>query len=156
VLDSRLPLPEKYELPARSAAAIERTKDSGGRIVAIGTTVTRALEGAAASLRGSLAGSSGITDLVLGPTTRRLVVDALLTGVHEPGTSHFALLESFAPRALLERAYAFAESHGYRGHEFGDLVLILPSTTQPARSNKIESRARRGSAVVAGLRSEGG
>ena len=93
--------------------------------MAAGTTVARALEGAASDGGGVLRPGEGTTEILLGPSTRRRVVDGILTGVHEATTSHYALLEAFAPRALLDRAHAFAEGRGYRGHEFGDAILIL-------------------------------
>jgi S-adenosylmethionine:tRNA ribosyltransferase-isomerase len=124
-LDARLPFAEQYEVPDETVSAIAATRERGGRVVAVGTSVTRALEAAAADGGGRLIASRGTTDLRLGPGVARRVVDAIVTGVHDPGTSHFALLESFAPEALLRRAYAFAEARGYRGHEFGDAFLIL-------------------------------
>jgi S-adenosylmethionine:tRNA ribosyltransferase-isomerase len=124
-LDARLPLAERYEVSKEAVRAIERAKQRGGRVVAVGTTVTRALEGAAANAGGRLAAGRGTTELILGPQTPRRVVDGIVTGVHDADTSHFRLLESFAPRALLERALALAEAQGYLGHEFGDLILIL-------------------------------
>ena len=80
----------------------------------------------------------------LGPATRRSVVDGILTGVHDPGTSHFALLESFAPRALLVEAHAFAESRGYLGHEFGDAMLILGEPVKPGLARISHERVRKG------------
>ncbi|HVR09345.1 MAG TPA: S-adenosylmethionine:tRNA ribosyltransferase-isomerase [Thermoanaerobaculia bacterium] len=124
-LDARLPLAEGYEVPQDTVRAVERARERSGRVVAVGTTVARALEGDAACHGGRLVAEAGTTDLRLGPALRRGVVDGILTGVHDPGTSHFALLESFAPRKLLERAHAFAEQQGYQGHEFGDALLIL-------------------------------
>lgn len=117
-IDARLPLPEHYELPAATARAIETTHRAGGRVIAIGTSVVRALEGS------RLVSGRGVTDLHLGPQTRRAVVDAVLTGVHETDTSHFALLEAFAGRATLERALELGEREGFLGHEFGDLCLV--------------------------------
>jgi S-adenosylmethionine:tRNA ribosyltransferase-isomerase len=134
-LDARLPLPERYDVPEAAATAIAAAKALGGRVVAVGTTVTRALEGAAANAGGRLVAGEGTTDLLLGPRTRRAVVDGILTGAHDAGTSHFALLESFAPRAVLELGHAFAEAHGYLGHEFGDAILVLPSL--PERSAQL-------------------
>lgn len=121
-LDARFPLAERSEIPQETVRAIEATKARDGRVIAVGTSATRALEGSAD--QGRVTAGAKITDLLLGPRTRRKVVDGILTGVHETGTSHFALLEAFAPRALLERAHAFAEARGYRGHEFGDAVFI--------------------------------
>jgi S-adenosylmethionine:tRNA ribosyltransferase-isomerase len=128
-------LPERYDVPEAAATAIAAAKALGGRVVAVGTTVTRALEGAAANAGGRLVAGEGTTDLLLGPRTRRAVVDGILTGAHDAGTSHFALLESFAPRAVLELGHAFAEAHGYLGHEFGDAILVLPSL--PERSAQL-------------------
>jgi len=125
-LDARLPLPERYEIPLETVRAIARTKQERGRIVAVGTTVVRALEGAALAGDGVLVAGAGATNLRIGPGFRPRVTDGLLTGVHDPAASHFALLQAFAPQVLLERAYAHAEQEGYLGHEFGDSSLILP------------------------------
>jgi S-adenosylmethionine:tRNA ribosyltransferase-isomerase len=124
-LDARLPLAERYEVPEDTVRAVAWARERDGRVVAVGTTVARALEGAAASHGGRLVAAAGTTELRLGPGIRRSVVDGILTGVHDPGTSHFSLLEAFAPRVLLEEAHAFAEQQGYQGHEFGDAILIL-------------------------------
>ena len=123
-LDARLPLAERYEVSDAAARAVALARAAGGRVVAVGTSVARALETAALQ-GGRPVASRGTTDLLLGPGFRRQVVDAIATGVHDPGTSHFRLLESFAPRDLLLRAYAMAESLGYQGHEFGDAMLVL-------------------------------
>jgi len=123
-LDAALPLPERSDIPAATVQAIEAAKGAGGRIVAAGTTVVRALEGRAAD--GGLRPGVSTTSLRLGPRHARRVVDGLLTGLHAPGESHFELLQAFAPRPLLERAVDHARSAGYLGHEFGDLSLILP------------------------------
>jgi S-adenosylmethionine:tRNA ribosyltransferase-isomerase len=87
--------------------------------------VVRALEGGAAA-GGRVQPGSGSTELRLNALSRLQVVDGLLTGLHEPKTSHFELLEAFAPRALLERAVAHAATAGYLQHEFGDSCLVLP------------------------------
>jgi S-adenosylmethionine:tRNA ribosyltransferase-isomerase len=129
-LDARLPLAERYEVPEDTVRAVAGARQRGGRVVAVGTTVARALEGDAANHGGRLVAGAGTTDLRLGPASRRSVVDGILTGVHDPGTSHFSLLESFAPRALLREAHAFAEERGYQGHEFGDAILILGEQLQ--------------------------
>jgi S-adenosylmethionine:tRNA ribosyltransferase-isomerase len=136
-LDGRLPLAERYEVTADTVRAIESARERGGRVVAVGTTAARALEGAAANDEGRLVARQGMTELLLGPHARRNVVDGIVTGVHDPGTSHFALLEAFAPRALLKRALAFAEAHGYRGHEFGDAILILGDHRQAAAGEEL-------------------
>jgi S-adenosylmethionine:tRNA ribosyltransferase-isomerase len=129
-LDARLPLAERYEVPEETVRAVAAARRHGGRVVAVGTTAVRALEGNARSHRGRLVAGAGTTELRLGPAMRRRVVDGILTGVHEPGTSHFALLESFAPRSLLLEAHAFAAERGYLGHEFGDAMLILGEPRQ--------------------------
>ncbi|WXB20364.1 S-adenosylmethionine:tRNA ribosyltransferase-isomerase [Pendulispora albinea] len=126
-LDARLPLAERYDIPAETAAAIQAARRSGQRIVAIGTTVVRALEGAASAHDGRVPPGEGETNLRIGPGFEPRIVDGLLTGVHDPAASHFALLAAFAPRELLARAYEHAERGGYLGHEFGDSSLILPA-----------------------------
>lgn len=126
-LDARLPLPERYEIPERSIRAIAETRAAGGRVVAVGTTVVRALEGSARTNRGTPVPGPGRTDLVLGPRHRLRVVDGILTGIHESGTSHHRLLEAFAPAELLERALDLAEDRGFQQHEFGDSMLVLPA-----------------------------
>lgn len=124
-LDAALPLPERYEIKEPTVAAVERARARGGRVVAVGTTVVRALEGAAANGGGALRPGRGVTELRLGPGSKPCVVDAVLTGLHEPGTSHFELLKAFAPEPLLSSAWAHAEAAGYLGHEFGDTQLVL-------------------------------
>lgn len=126
-LDALLPLPERFDVPADTVDAIEGTHRSGGRVVAVGTTVVRALEGAAAAHGGVLTAATGVTSLRLGPGVPLRVVDGLLTGIHEPGASHFSLVCAFAPEALLLDATRHAESARYLTHEFGDASLILPA-----------------------------
>jgi S-adenosylmethionine:tRNA ribosyltransferase-isomerase len=123
-LDAALPLPERYEIPAETVRAIRDAKIRGGRVVAVGTTAARALEGAAAR-DGSPRPGRGVTDLKIDASHRLRVVDGLLTGIHDPETSHFSLLTAFAPRPLLEAAHRHAEAGGYLGHEFGDSMLVL-------------------------------
>jgi S-adenosylmethionine:tRNA ribosyltransferase-isomerase len=123
VLDAALPLPELTLLREDAVAAVETARAEGGRVVAVGTTVVRALEGA--WRRGALRSGAALTDLRVGPGYSPRVVDGLLTGLHAPGESHFELLQAFAPRVLLEAALAHAAAAGYHGHEFGDSSLIL-------------------------------
>jgi S-adenosylmethionine:tRNA ribosyltransferase-isomerase len=129
-LDARLPLPERFAIPADTVAAIAAARARGSRIIAVGTTVVRALEGAHARAGGLVpadaSGITGVTDLRLSPTHRLQVVDGLLSGMHEAGESHFDLLGAFAAPALLLRANQFAAAHGFVGHELGDSTLILP------------------------------
>jgi S-adenosylmethionine:tRNA ribosyltransferase-isomerase len=132
-LDARLPLPERYDLPPATVDAVRAARAAGGRVIAAGTTVVRALESAAAD--GELRAGPGVATLRLGPAHARRAVDGLLTGVHESGTSHFALLGAFAPPPLLEEALRHADQHGYLGHEFGDAMLVLPGFTPGARGS---------------------
>jgi S-adenosylmethionine:tRNA ribosyltransferase-isomerase len=125
-LDALLPMPERFEIPEETAEAIRAAKSSGGRVVAVGTTVTRALEGSAAQHGGEVEPGAGVTDLVLRAGFRPRVVDGLLSGMHEPEASHYRLLEAFAPPEVLATAHAHAEASGYLAHEFGDSTLILP------------------------------
>jgi S-adenosylmethionine:tRNA ribosyltransferase-isomerase len=125
VLDASLPLAERYDLPAATLFAVADARSRGGRVVAVGTTVVRALEGCAASHGGELVPGEGSTDLRLDRRSKLRIVDGLLTGIHEPGTSHFDLMQSFARAPLLDRAMSHAERAGYLQHEFGDSVLIL-------------------------------
>ncbi len=119
-IDGALPLPERYEVPPETASAVARAR----RVIAVGTSVVRALEGSARANGGRLVAGHGVTDLRLGPGSPRLVVDALLTGVHEVETSHFALLGAFAPADVLEGAMRTSEEEGLLAHEFGDAWLI--------------------------------
>lgn len=122
-LDARLPLDEPYLIPAATARAVAKTKASGGRVVALGTTVTRALEGAA--LRdGTVRVGAGLATGRIGRGTRLRVVDAIVTGAHEPTDSHYELLRAFAGDVVLARATAELERRGYRTHEFGDSLLL--------------------------------
>jgi len=125
-IDAMLPLPERYEVPQATVEAVAAAHAGGGRVIAVGTTVVRALEGAAAAHGGELVAGAGVTALKLGPGMRRRVVDGVLTGMHEPSSSHFQLLLAFAGEALLRRAHAHALGHGYLWHEFGDSCLVLP------------------------------
>ncbi len=125
-LDSRLPFDEPYDISPSTARAIERTRSTGGRIVAIGTTVVRALEHAAMR-DGVVHAGNGVATQRIGPGTRLRVVDAILTGVHERGTSHYELLRAFADDFTLLAADEEMAAHGYGRHEFGDSVLVIPA-----------------------------
>jgi S-adenosylmethionine:tRNA ribosyltransferase-isomerase len=124
-LDAALPLPERFDVPEETVAAVTRARAAGGRVVAVGTTVVRALEGAAEAGGGPLRAGEGRTSLRIDRAFRPRIVDGLLTGVHQPGESHFELLQAFAPEPLLRRALSHAEQEGYLAHEFGDSCLIL-------------------------------
>jgi S-adenosylmethionine:tRNA ribosyltransferase-isomerase len=122
-LDARLPFDEPYHVPSSTADAINRARAAGERVVAIGTTVVRALEHAV-DQSGQVRAGDGIATLRIGPATRLRAVDAILSGVHEPTTSHYQLLRAFADDATLQKADALMSALGYRTHEFGDSVLI--------------------------------
>ena len=122
-LDRRLPFEEPYRISAATAHAIRRTKAEGRRIVAVGTTVVRALEHAAGR-HGGLRAGEGLATQRIGPASRLRVVDAILSGTHEPDSSHYQLLRAFADGVTLQRASEALETRGYRTHEFGDSVLI--------------------------------
>lgn len=119
-VDAILPLPERFEVTEETWEAIARTKARKGRVIAIGTSTARALEG------GARAGGvrTGITDLRIGRGTRRAIVDAVLTGVHDADTSHYSLLGAFADEATLALALERAKSEGMLGHEMGDACLV--------------------------------
>jgi len=118
-LDRALPWPENYEIPERTTSAIARTRARGGRVIAIGTTVVRALEAS-----GGEAGS-GVARLRLDAGHALRIVDGLVSGLHVPGESHFELLGAFAPRDRLRRALALAAANGLSGHELGDAWLVV-------------------------------
>jgi S-adenosylmethionine:tRNA ribosyltransferase-isomerase len=119
------PHPEPYFVPVDTAAAIRRTRAAGGRIIAVGTTVVRALESVVDD-EGQVNADQGWTDLVITPERGVQAVDGLLTGFHEPKASHLAMLAALAGPEHLARAYRAAITGGYLWHEFGDLHLILP------------------------------
>ncbi len=118
------PYAEYFHVPAVTAEAVQATRAKGGRVIAVGTTVVRALESAAEET-GQVIASRGWTELVITPERGVRTVDGILTGFHEPAASHLAMLEAIAGRDLLERAYRSALDGGYLWHEFGDVHLIL-------------------------------
>ena len=122
-LDALLPFDEPYQIPTRTARLIARARFEGARIIAIGTTVVRALEHAARR-GGTVFPGEGLATLKIGPATRLKVVDALLSGTHEAGTSHYELLRAFVDDASLRRIDAELNGHEYRTHEFGDSIFI--------------------------------
>jgi S-adenosylmethionine:tRNA ribosyltransferase-isomerase len=119
------PYPERYDVPLATAQVVNQTRREGGRVVAIGTTVVRALE-TVADERGDVHPGRGWTDLIVTPERGVRVVTGLLSGWHPPRASHLLLLEAVAGRPLLEGAYAEAVREEYRWHEFGDSHLLLP------------------------------
>jgi S-adenosylmethionine:tRNA ribosyltransferase-isomerase len=118
------PFPEQYEVPAATAAQVNAARRRGGRVIAVGTTVVRALETAAAP-DGRVAAGSGWTSLVIGPERGIRAVDGLITGWHEPEASHLQMLAAVAGERSLRQSYDAALRGGYLWHEFGDSHLIL-------------------------------
>ena len=119
------PFPEQFEVPDTTAALVAAVRGWGGRVVAVGTTVVRALETVARTDR-TIEPGSGWTSLVITPKRGLRAVDGLITGWHDPEASHLALLEAAAGRDLLRRSYESALSNGYLWHEFGDSHMVLP------------------------------
>ncbi len=124
-LDAALPLPERYDIPPATVAAIAETRRRDGRVVAVGTTVVRALEGSAHARGGELLPGDGVTDLRIVRGFVPRVVSGLLSGIHARDSSHFELLAAFLPGALDVLYALHAAAGGYRGHEFGDSTLVL-------------------------------
>ena len=118
------PQPEWYDVPAATARLVQLTRESGGRVVATGTTVTRALESAVRE--GVVEPSSGWTERVVTPGDPPVVVNGLITGWHDAQASHLLLVEAIAGTDLAQAAYDEALEAGYRWHEFGDSALFLP------------------------------
>ncbi|WP_034273068.1 S-adenosylmethionine:tRNA ribosyltransferase-isomerase [Haloechinothrix halophila] len=119
------PTPERFAVPAATAEQVTAAHAAGRQVVAVGTTVTRALE-TAATADGIVSAAEGWTDLVLGPDRPARVVDGLISGLHPPEASHLLLLEAVAGAELVGSAYNAAVSQRYLWHEFGDSMLFLP------------------------------
>ncbi len=119
------PPAEFYRVPEQTARRVALAREAGGRIIAVGTTVVRALE-TVTDDSGTVRSGRGWTKLVVSPERGVRAVDGLLTGWHEPRASHLLMLEAVAGRELLEASYRAALERGYLWHEFGDLHLVLP------------------------------
>ncbi|MEX2554168.1 MAG: S-adenosylmethionine:tRNA ribosyltransferase-isomerase [Actinomycetota bacterium] len=119
------PIAERFRVAAATANLVDWTRRAGGRVIAVGTTVVRALESAAVR-DGSIAPARGWTDLVLSSDHPARVVNGLVTGMHTPDASHLLLLEAVVGPGMVQRAYDAALEHRYLWHEFGDLTLLLP------------------------------
>lgn len=129
--DHEPPYEERYHVPRRTAAAINGTRDSGGRVIAVGTTVVRAVE-TVTDESGVTHPGEGWTDLIIDPAREVRGIDGLLTGLHEPRASHLQLIQAIigrwgGGRSVVDRAYDEAIGREYLWHEFGDAHLILPS-----------------------------
>jgi S-adenosylmethionine:tRNA ribosyltransferase-isomerase len=119
------PYPERFRVPEHTARLVDAVHGWGGKVVAVGTTVVRALETVAAP-DGTVEAREGWTSLVVDANRGLWTVDGLVTGWHDPSATHVQLLEAAAGEELLERSYHAAVEHRYLGHEFGDSQLILP------------------------------
>lgn len=119
------PAPERFEVTAATARLVTGARAARRRVVAVGTTVVRALE-TATGADGAVHPACGWTDLVLGPDQPVRTVTGLVSGLHPPQATHLLLLEAVAGPGLVARAYAAAVATGYRWHEFGDSMLFLP------------------------------
>ncbi|WP_084525364.1 S-adenosylmethionine:tRNA ribosyltransferase-isomerase [Nocardia vaccinii] len=146
------PSPERYTVPETTARLVNSTRAAGGRVVAVGTTVTRALE-SAADPSGLVHPASGWTDLVLGEDRLARTVDGLITGWHEPGASHLHLLEAVAGTQRVDAAYRTALETGYLWHEFGDTALLFAA---PRTYSAASSLGTRRSSMPASSRSSSG
>ena len=120
-----LPYAERFAVSAATAAALNATRAAGGHVIAVGTTVVRALE-SAVDATGTVHPAAGWTDAVISPATGVRAVDGLVSGWHEPAATHLAMLEAVAGRVALTQAYRAAWDAGYLWHEFGDSHLLLP------------------------------
>ena len=119
------PQPERFRVDETTARLVNQARQAGNRVIAVGTTVTRALESAAAP-DGTVHAADGWTDVVLGPERPVRVVNGLVTGLHNPDASHLLLVEAVAGATLAQRAYDAAVAERYLWHEFGDSCLLLP------------------------------
>lgn len=119
------PYAEEFWVPEATAAAVRSARAEGRRVIAVGTTVVRALESAVEMGSGGVVACHAWAELMITPERGVSVVDSLLTGFHEPKATHLAMLEAIAGRRHLETAYAAALAGRYLWHEFGDLHLIL-------------------------------
>jgi S-adenosylmethionine:tRNA ribosyltransferase-isomerase len=119
------PQPERFAVPPWTARLVNAVRAGGGRVVAVGTTVTRALESAVAD-DGTVVARSGWTDRIVTPADPPRVVTGLVTGWHDPHASHLLLVEAVAGPDLAQQAYEAAVAEDYLWHEFGDSALLLP------------------------------
>ncbi len=117
-IDGALPLAEKFDIPATTMEAVRQTHTNGRSVIAVGTSVVRALESANFGLR-------GLTELKIGPSHKLQFVDGLLTGTHDVSESHYQLLQAFLSESLLNSISQHLEEQNYLTHEFGDSCLIL-------------------------------
>jgi S-adenosylmethionine:tRNA ribosyltransferase-isomerase len=124
------PYPERYRVPRPTADAVNAARQNGGRVIATGTTVVRALA-TVTDDRGIVHPGRGWTEVMVTPDTPVRSVDGLVTGWHEPESTHLMMLEAFAGREALDQAYRAALDAGYLWHEFGDSHLIVRRDATP-------------------------
>jgi S-adenosylmethionine:tRNA ribosyltransferase-isomerase len=118
------PYEEEFDVPAETAVAVARARRHGGRVIAVGTTVVRALE-SSLDARSRVVAARGWTDLVVTQEQGVTSIDGILTGLHEPKSSHLAMLEAIAGARVVRESYAAALERGYLWHEFGDSHLLM-------------------------------
>ena len=123
-LDAQLPFPEFYAIPEKTVQAVKKAKQHGRRVIAVGTSVVRALEGNVQA-NGHLVPGLGRTALIIDKNHKLKVPGGILTGVHEMAESHFRLLEAFCDAEKLTQGLRVAEDNQLMTHEFGDSTLIL-------------------------------
>lgn len=138
-LDSYFPFDEPYRIPEAAARSIDAARADGGRVIAIGTTVVRALEHSA-SVHGTVCESTGLANNKIGAGTELRVVDAILSGTHEPGSSHHTLLRAFIDDHTLRDMDLALHERSYRTHEFGDSVFVERSRRQSRSASHASTR----------------
>lgn len=131
VIDRHLPFAEWYDIPADTVQAIQEAQSQGKRVLALGTTVMRALE-SAVDAQGHLVSGSGLSRLHIRPGHRFQVVNSLITGMHEPESSHMRILKSLCALDFIQTGYREAQDLGYRDHEYGDLSWVDCGCSQTA------------------------
>ena len=149
-----LPLEERYEIPEATARSVNRARRRAGRVLAVGTTVVRALECNALE-HGEVTAGPGLARGSIAGQHALQIVSGVLSGLHEAATSHFQLLEAFAERAQLVSAIELAEQEDFRQHEFGDFCLVLPklNSTKESRGNRLAASRERHRAPLSPPRS---
>jgi S-adenosylmethionine:tRNA ribosyltransferase-isomerase len=133
-LDALLPFAEPYRIPPSTALMIKQAQASHGRIIAIGTTVVRALEHTAAMFGGVVPSGERLATQRLGASSKLCIVDAILSGTHERGTSHYELLRAFVDDEILGRVDQELNARGYRTHEFGDSMFLERAANRTCHS----------------------
>jgi S-adenosylmethionine:tRNA ribosyltransferase-isomerase len=132
-IDRALPLPERYDIPDATVRALARARAKAGRVIAVGTSVVRALESAALRGAGVVVRGEAVSELRIDASHRPRVVSGLLTGIHAPEESHYDLLSAFVDATTLRESHEQARALGYQSHEFGDASLILTDALRDVR-----------------------